>query len=131
MRRLLDPDYFSVCPVTYKLSPGPSATNADLKAALVGTLLLVAFLAGAVGALLLIRAANGPPSITPTSRSLMRSVADHGEALAAARALRCGIALTLGCVILLVAAVGVTWYGPVRDQTELQILTRVGRSAAR
>jgi hypothetical protein len=95
-------------------------------AVMVGILLAVALITGAAGALLLIRAANGPPSVTPTSELLVRSAADHREALAAAAALRCGIVLTLSCVAFLVAAVGVTWYGPARDQPDLQIMTPSG-----
>jgi hypothetical protein len=81
-------------------------------AALVGILLLAALIAGAVGALLLIRAANGRPFVASTHQLLSRTVADHLEALAAAAALRRGIALTLTCAALLTAAVGATWYNP-------------------
>lgn len=95
-------------------------------AALVGILLLAALIAGTVGALLLIRAANGRPSVASTRQLLSRSVADHLEALAAATALRRGIVLTLTCAALLVAAVGATWYGPARDKPFLQIATPSG-----
>jgi hypothetical protein len=95
-------------------------------AALVGILLLAALIAGAGGALLLIRAANGRPSVASTRQLLSRSVADHVEALAAAAALRRGIALTLICAALLVAAVGATWYGPAHDNPALLITTPNG-----
>jgi hypothetical protein len=85
-------------------------------AAWVGILLLAALIAGAAGALLLIRAANGRPSAVPAHKLRSRSAADHIEADAAARALRRGIALTLCCAALLVAAVGATWYGPGLDK---------------
>jgi len=88
----------------------------------VGILLLVALIAGASGALLLIRAANGRPSVVPVRGLLPRGAADHIEALAAASALRRGIVLTLCCAALLVAAVGGTWYGPGRNEPILPIL---------
>jgi len=87
----------------------------------VGILLLAALVAGAAGALLLIRAANGRPAVVPARELLSRNTADHVEAVTAAGALRRGIALTLGCAALLVAAVGATWYGPGRDKPVLQV----------
>jgi len=87
----------------------------------VGILLLAALVAGAAGALLLIRAANGRPAVVPAGELLSRNTADHIEAVTAAGALRRGIALTLGCAALLVAAVGATWYGPGRDKPVLQV----------
>jgi len=87
----------------------------------VGILLLAALVAGAAGALLLIRAANGHPAVVPAGELLSRNTADHIEAVTAAGALRRGIALTLGCAALLVAAVGATWYGPGRDKPVLQV----------
>lgn len=94
-------------------------------AAAVGVALLAAFLAGATGALLLIRAANGRPAITHIRRLLSRTAADHEEALAAASALRAGITLTLACSALLVTAVGMTWYGPRRIPA-VQVTTPAG-----
>jgi len=87
----------------------------------VGILLLAALVAGAAGALLLIRAANGRPAVVPAGELLSRNTADHIEAVTAAGALRRGIALTLGCAALLVAAVGATWYGPGREKPVLQV----------
>jgi len=87
----------------------------------VGILLLAALVAGAAGALLLIRAANGRPAVVPARELLSRNTADHVEAVTAAGALRRGIALTLGCAALLVAAVGATWYGPGREKPVLQV----------
>jgi len=114
--------------VAFSLVKGRSDIGqlAPLWAAVVGVLLAVALIIGAAGALLLIRAANGPPAVASTSGLLVRSAADHREALAAAVALRWGILLTLCCVTFLVAAVGVTWYGPPRDQADLQIMTPSG-----
>ena len=92
----------------------------------VGIMLLAALITGAAGALLLIRAANGRPSVTSARELMPRIAADHIEASAAATALRRGIALTLSCSALLVAAVGATWYGPANDTPALQITTPGG-----
>ena len=80
-----------------------------------GAALLAAYLGGAAGALLLIRAANGRPTVARVRNLVTRAAADHAEALSAASALRAGIALTLACSALLVTAVGLTWYGPARS----------------
>jgi hypothetical protein len=90
-----------------------------------GAALLAAFLGGAAGALLLIRAANGRPTVARVRNLVTRAAADHAEALSAASALRTGIALTLACSALLVTAVGLTWYGPARSPA-LQITSPVG-----
>jgi hypothetical protein len=95
-------------------------------AAWAGILLLAALIAGAGGALLLIRAANGKPSPARVSQLLPRSTADHLEAVTAGNALRWGIVLTLSCAALLVAAVGATWYGPGRSGSLLQVTTPAG-----
>lgn len=87
----------------------------------VGILLLAALIAGAVGALLLLRAANGRPTVSGIHEILSRNAAEHIEAVTAAAALRRGINLTLVCASLLIAAVGTTWYGPERDRPVLQI----------
>jgi hypothetical protein len=88
-----------------------------------GVLLLSALVAGACGALLLIRAAHGRPVVADIRTLPSRRAADHIEALAAAAALRRGIGSTLGCTALLVAAVAVTWYGPARERPALQVTT--------
>lgn len=89
----------------------------------VGSLLLVALICGAIGALSLVRAANGKPSVAPMDKLLSRRVADHIEALGAARALRRGIVLTMVCAALLVGAVAATWYGPGAKRPVLQVTT--------
>ncbi|QFZ20598.1 hypothetical protein [Saccharothrix syringae] len=89
----------------------------------VGALLLVSLLVGVAGALSLVRAANGSPSVVPMKDVVSRLVDDHKEAQAAAKALRRGIGATLGCVFLLVAAVGLTWYGPPAKPPVLQVNT--------
>lgn len=95
-------------------------------AAAVGALLLAALVTGACGALLLIRAAHGRPGMTDARRILARPISDHIEALASASALRRGIAATLGCGLLLIAAVGATWYGPAGGKPSLQVKTPSG-----
>jgi hypothetical protein len=92
----------------------------------VGVLLLAALVLGAAGALLLIRSAHGRPAVLAVSVLSSARAADHIEALAATRALRYGIAATLGCTLFLVAAVGATWYGPERDEPALQVTTPAG-----
>lgn len=89
----------------------------------VGILLLAALICGAAGALLLIRAANGRPKMMRTKDVLVRSAADHLEAIAATRALHRGIVATLTCTTLLVAAVALTWYGPNAKPPALQVTT--------
>lgn len=97
----------------------------------VGLLLLAALLAGASGALLLIRAANGRPSVASPRELLPRLAADHLEALASATALRRGIGLTLTCTALMVAAVATTWYGPTKDEPRLRVSTPDGAVCGR
>jgi hypothetical protein len=92
----------------------------------VGAILLGAYVAGAAGAVLLIRAANGNPSVVPIKKLTSRSAADHDEALSAASALRSGIVLTLACSGFLVVAVAMTWYGPSRMPAVLQVTTPAG-----
>jgi len=99
---------------------------ADAWAATVGIILLASLIVGAVGALSLVRAAHGQPSVASIHALLPRSAADHVEALASANALRRGIWLTLTCASLLVAAVGTTWYGPTHAAPSLQITTPAG-----
>lgn len=89
----------------------------------VGVLLLAALICGATGALSLIRASNGRPAVAAVGGLLVRSASDHAEALASASALRRGIALTLACSVLLVAAVASTWYGPSAKPSALQVTT--------
>ncbi|MFJ6661638.1 hypothetical protein ACIQNG_35605 [Streptomyces sp. NPDC091377] len=96
-------------------------------AVVVGVLLLTALLAGAVGALLLIRAAHGRrPRIASANTVPPGRAADHLEALAAATVLRRGVTLTLVCTAFLVAAVATTWYGPERGKPALRITTPGG-----
>lgn len=92
----------------------------------VGVLLLGALVAGASGALLLLRAAHGRPAVAAARTLPPRAAADHIEALAAARALRRGIASTMTCALLLVSALATTWYGPPRASPVLRVTTPSG-----
>ena len=100
----------------FGLVKGRSDINelAPVWAGAVGVILLLALLTGAAGALSLIRALSGRPRLVDVGRLPSRAHAEHVEAVASAKALRRGIALTLACATLLVAAVGATWYGPGR-----------------
>lgn len=89
----------------------------------VGALLLASLVVGGVGALSLVRAANGSPSVLSMKDVVSRLVDDHQEAQAASRALRRGIGATLGCVLLLIGAVSLTWYGPPAKPPVLQVNT--------
>ncbi|WP_329282296.1 hypothetical protein [Streptomyces sp. NBC_01451] len=91
-----------------------------------GVMLVAALSVGAVGAFCLLRAAHGRPyarrlSATGDATGRPVEVEDHDEALASARVLRAGITLTCLCTVLLVTAVGVTWYAPPRDPPGLMI----------
>lgn len=92
-------------------------------AKVVGVLLALALVAGAAGALRLLRASYGKPSVVDVKSLPPASLYAHAEALASARALRWGIGMTLACSALLVAAVGVTWYGPAVAAPQLAVDT--------
>jgi hypothetical protein len=92
----------------------------------VGILLVLALASGTVAALLLLRAAHGRPAATAMKDLQPGASADHSEALSAARALTVGLGFFLGCAALLVAAVGVTWYGPAEADPKLQVVTAAG-----
>jgi hypothetical protein len=111
--------------IGFSLVKGRSDVNqlATPWAVAVGALLLTALVCGAIGALSLVRAAHGRPSVSALRDLLSRRVADHTEASAAAKALRRGITLTLACTAFLVTAVAVTWYGPAASPPALQVTT--------
>ncbi|WP_151774808.1 hypothetical protein [Streptomyces abyssomicinicus] len=97
--------------------------------AVVGSMLLVSLVCGAVGALFLLRAAHGAPSATPTAgagRPATAQAADHLETMRAVDAMRRGVALTMACGALLVAGVAVTWYGPGKDKPRILVRTPAG-----
>lgn len=92
-----------------------------------GVLLLIALAVGLLGALALLRAAHGLPAVRPARGLGGWETEEHREAVAAARSLRRGIVGALACAVVLVVAVGVTWYGPARDTgSYLRIVTRSG-----
>jgi len=95
-------------------------------AVIVGALLLAALLVGAAGAALLLRAAHGRPFVTSAREMLSPRAADHVEAVTSAQALLWGMIATLGCVFLLVAAVGATWYGPEKSEPVVRVATGTG-----
>ncbi|MFF9486003.1 hypothetical protein [Streptomyces sp. NPDC014676] len=99
--------------------------------ALVGGMLLLSLVCGAVGALHLLRAAHGTPVATPLvpepdSDPAARYTGDHVEAGRALRAMRRGVVLTMACGALLVAGVAFTWYGPGKDGPRLLVRTPSG-----
>lgn len=90
---------------------------------IVGVLLLGALVAGTYGALRLLWAANGLPSIVDRGKVGSERSANHVEAVEAAGALRQGRAASLSCGALLVAAVAITWYGPAKGAPQLRVTT--------
>jgi hypothetical protein len=99
------------------------STVAPTAAKAVGVLLALALVVGAIGALRLLRASFGKPSVVDVKSLPPAPLYTHAEALASARALRWGIGLTLACATFLVAAVGVTWYGPASAAPQLAVDT--------
>lgn len=114
--------------VGFSLIKGRSDVSqlASFWAGVVGVVLLFALIIGGLGALLLLRAAHGNPTVTATRDLPSGRAADHLETLASAKALRRGIAATLACALLLIGAVGITWYGPEKTKPALQIMTPTG-----
>ncbi|MGH3898685.1 MAG: hypothetical protein ACRDTA_10620 [Pseudonocardiaceae bacterium] len=112
--------------VGFSLIKGRSdvSTLAGTAAVAVGILLLLALAAGAAGAFKLLRAAHGRPSVIPVEELPPEVVAQHIEALDAARNLRRGIVATTLCAGLLVSAVAITWYGPPRANPMLRLKTQ-------
>jgi multisubunit Na+/H+ antiporter MnhG subunit len=96
-------------------------------AAVVGVLLLAALVAGAVAAVLIMRAAHGRPYAVAVREVVDSSAEDPavagrlGEADASQRSLGRGVALSFLCVALLTAAVGLTWYGPTKDKPRIEV----------
>src|SRR5262249_947838 len=72
------------------------------------------------------RAAHGKAEVAEARGLPPAALADHIEALATVKALRRGIVCTLVCAVLLVSAVGVTWYGPIRQPPVVKITTSEG-----
>ncbi|MFI2433099.1 hypothetical protein [Streptomyces sp. NPDC018693] len=98
-----------------QLSPAPGIA--------VGVLLALAAVTGAVAAWWVLRAAHGMPRVLPADRLPGRVADEHGQATAAARDLRRGSALVVAHAVVLIAAVGVTWYGPARAKPRIEVVT--------
>ncbi|MFG2214450.1 MULTISPECIES: hypothetical protein [unclassified Streptomyces] len=94
----------------------------------VGLVLLLALLCGGAGGLSLLRAAHGRPVSAGDADAFRFDgvAADHTEALRAAQALARGVPLTLCCAALLIAAVGITWYGPSKEGPRVSVTTPAG-----
>lgn len=75
----------------------------------------LAFATGGLGAFRLIRAAHGRPALTDVRDLAPRPLAEHAEALDSVRSLASGVRLAATCALLLVAAGGMTWYGPEKE----------------
>ncbi|MGW5343559.1 hypothetical protein [Streptomyces sp. HUAS TT3] len=88
-----------------------------------GVLLALSAVAGAGAAWLVLRAAHGMPQVVPASQLPDRLAHAHQLAVSAARDLRRGSALVVVHAALLLAAVGVTWYGPERAAPQVEVLT--------
>jgi hypothetical protein len=100
----------------------------------VGVFLGFALLIGGVAAALLMRAAHGRPTSIPLREVATRGFEDPRlisrmmEADSAVRALRNGVALAFSCAALLCVAVGTTWYGPAKEDPQLEITLDSGTS---
>lgn len=88
-----------------------------------GVLLLSSLVCGGVAAFFLLRSATGMPGLQ-NAREVRPGLAwAHVEALTSLRALRRGIRYFFSCVVFLVMAVGVTWYGPASAGQQLMVIT--------
>ncbi|MFH0240951.1 hypothetical protein ACGRHY_00580 [Streptomyces sp. HK10] len=99
--------------------------------AMVGGLLLLSLVCGAMGALFLLRAAHGAPVARPLvprtgDAAAALYAADHLETMRAVRSLRHGVALTMVCAVLLITGVALTWYGPGKEKPRLLVRTPSG-----
>jgi hypothetical protein len=96
-------------------------------AAAVGFLLLAALIAGATAAILIMRAAHGRPYAVSLRKVKNGSAADlvetarHIETDVSVRALHWGVVLSFACMALLTGAVGLTWYGPEKNQPRIEV----------
>jgi hypothetical protein len=99
---------------------------ADDWAIAVGCVLLFALATGALGAFRLIRAAHGRPALTDVRDLAPGPLAEHAEALDSVRSLTSGIRLAATCTLMLVTAVGMTWYGPEKEPPRVEITTPAG-----
>lgn len=97
---------------------------------IVGILLVLAIAAGGGAAGLLLRAAHGSPA--GQSADDLEGLPDlevqveRLETEASLSALRVGRRMAVGCAGLLVAAVGITWYGPAKADASVVVVTPGG-----
>ncbi|GAA3536794.1 hypothetical protein [Kribbella ginsengisoli] len=97
-----------------------------------GLALLVSLVAGALAAVWLLRAAHGSLSGASMTQLMQKQSpdpvrdAENEEAEASAGALRAGCYAVGFCAGFLVLAVGVTWYGPAKDQPKVTVVTPAG-----
>lgn len=98
----------------------------------VGGLLAGSLIAGAVAAGLLLRAAHGRPN-GASMAEVLASPSDNPERDAeqternqSAKALNRGVVAAALCAILLVGAVGVTWYGPAKEGAKVTVVMPAG-----
>ncbi|MEU4240911.1 hypothetical protein [Actinoplanes sp. NPDC026619] len=89
--------------------------------AVTGGILLATAVTGGFAAIWLLRAAHGRPERTRFDRAVPGRIADHVAAGLALHDLRRGIAATLGCATLLIAAVATTWYGPAKGGPKMRV----------
>jgi hypothetical protein len=93
-----------------------------------GVLLLAALASGGFGAMRLLWAAHGRPEMLDRRMLGSGLAADAAEAAQGVSALRLGIRMSLACACLLVAAVALTWYGPPKQQPQVQVVTTSGET---
>ncbi|WP_131828843.1 hypothetical protein [Mycolicibacterium conceptionense] len=96
-------------------------------AILVGVLLAAVLVVGAAAAWLILGAAHGTPRPIPvisgqrSDGTTAVAATTHDLAMSALRRLRIGLLLTGLAVVLLVAAIGSTWYGPARSGSKIAV----------
>jgi hypothetical protein len=97
---------------------------------IVGVLLVLAIAVGGTAAGLLLRAAHGSPDGQDADDLEgfpdPEVQAERLETESSLSALRAGRRMAVGCAGLLVAAVGVTWYGPAKDDSGVVVVTPGG-----
>jgi hypothetical protein len=94
---------------------------------LVGVLLLAALVLAGVGTFLGMRAAYGLPRATVVDATLEELLEQaHARAARSVQDMRRALWLTFATLALLVAAIGVTWYGPTAPAATARLVTSDG-----
>lgn len=91
---------------------GDISLLAPAYARLAGILLALTLVVGVAAVFRFLRAAHGRITMIRLESLQVGPAGDHREAISSVRALKQGIGLALALGLLLIAAVGVTWYGP-------------------